>query len=317
MTTVTVLDDYQNVVLDVADWRSLGEDVRVVPVGEHIGDPAKLAPILAGSEVLVLNRERTRVTAELLENCPDLKLIVTLGMRNPVIDMDAAAARGVLVCGTKMLAHPTVELTWALITSLARGVPDANNEIRAGSWQSGPLGFDLNGATLGVAGFGRLGKAVARIGRAFGMEVIVHSRSTTQTDADEVGATAVDKQRLLAESDVLTLHLPGGPATKGFIGAAELSTCKPGLRLVNTSRGPVVEADALVAALREGRIAGAALDVYDVEPLEAGHPLLSAPNTVLTPHLGYVTDRNYRAAFGEVIEDIAAWRAGSPIREIR
>lgn len=316
MTAITVLDDYQGVVLNVADWSPLGPDTEIRPIREHIEDEAELAGRISDSEVLVLNRERTRVSGGLLAKCPALKLLVTLGMRNPVIDAAAAKERGVTVCGTRMLAHPPAELTWGLIIGLARAIPTSDAAVREGAWQSGPLGFDLNGATLGVAGFGRVGKAVARIGVAFGMEVLVHSRTGTPEAAADIGARAVSKDDLLGQSDVLTLHIPGGPATRGFIGAAELLACKPGVRIVNTSRGTVVDTSALVDALHSGRVAGAAVDVFDEEPLPPDSSLRSAPNLVLTPHLGYVTERNYASAFAEVIEDIVAWRSGIPIRVI-
>jgi phosphoglycerate dehydrogenase-like enzyme len=316
LTTVTVLDDYQGVALDVANWSALGAEVTVVPIREHIGDPAELARRLAGSDVVVLNRERTEVTAELLDGCPDLRLIITLGMRNAAVDVAAATERGIVVCGTRMLSHPTAELTWGLITSLARGIARSDGDTRAGVWQAGPLGLDLSGSILGVAGFGRLGGAVARIGVAFGMEVLVHSRSACQEEATEIGANLADKETLIARSDVLTLHLPLTAETRGFVGAAELRACKPGMLMVNTSRGPVVDTEALIAALKDGRVGGAALDVLDQEPIALDDPLLSAPNTILTPHLGYVTLGNYQTAFGDVVEDIAAWRAGSPVRVI-
>jgi phosphoglycerate dehydrogenase-like enzyme len=316
MTEITILDDYQGVALAVADWSVLGEDSHVRPIAEHIGDPAGLAARIGDCDVLVVNRERTPVTAEVLRRCPRLKLIVTLGMRNPVIDMAAAKASGVTVCGTTMLGYPTAELTWALITAMARDIPAATAALRDGYWQSGPLGTDLDGQTLGVAGFGRIGKIVARVGVAFGMSVLVHSRSVTQEQAAAIGATVASKEELVRRSDVLTLHVPLTPATRGFIGAGELAACKPTLRLVNTSRGPVVDEAAVIEALSSGRIAGLAMDVFDEEPLPPDHPLLKAPNTVLTPHLGYVTEKNYRQAFTAVIEDILAWRQGAPIREI-
>lgn len=316
MTQITALDDYQGVVRTVADWSVLGAHSDIQSITEHIDDLEELAVLIGDSEVLVLNRERTRVTAELLDRCPGLKLIVTLGMRNSAIDIVAAKARGVVVCGTKMLGYPTAELTWALITAMARAIPASAAALRDGYWQSGPLGADLNGQTLGVAGFGRIGKAVARIGAAFEMNVLVHSRSVTQHDAAALDATAVGKNELIGYSDVLTLHLPLAPATRGFIGPSELAACKPGLRLVNTSRGPIIDKAAVIEALASGRIAGLGMDVFDEEPLPPGDPLLKAPNALLTPHLGYVTEKNYQQAFTGVIEDILAWQQGSPVRVI-
>jgi phosphoglycerate dehydrogenase-like enzyme len=316
MSEITVLDDYQGVALTVADWSVLGAESRVRSVTEHIDDPAELAVRIGDADVLVVNRERTEVTAELLDRCPGLRLIVTLGMRNPVIDVAAAKARGVTVCGTRMLGYPTAELTWALITAMARDITGSAAALRDGYWQAGPLGADLNGQALGVAGFGRIGQAVARVGVAFGMDVLVHSRSVTQEDAAAIGATAVGKDELISRSDVLTLHVPLTPATGGFVGARELAACKPSLLLVNTSRGPIIDKAAVVEALLGGRIAGLGMDVFDTEPLPAGDPLLKAPNVLLTPHLGYVTEKNYRQAFAGVVEDIAAWQQGSPVREI-
>ncbi len=316
MSAITILDDYQDVAATVADWSVLGEDSHVRSLTEHISDPAELAARIGDSEVLVVNRERTAVTAELLGRCPRLRLIVTLGMRNPAIDVAAARARGVTVCGTRMLGYPTAELTWGLITALARDIPGAAAALRDGCWQSGPLGADLDGQTLGVAGFGRIGRTVARVGVAFGMSVLVHSRSVTDEAAAAIGATAAGKEELVRRSDVLTVHVPLTPATRGFIGARELASCKPALRLVNTSRGPVIDKAAVIEALTSGRIAALAMDVFDEEPLPPDDPLLKAPNTLLTPHLGYVTEKNYRQAFAAVIEDIAAWRRGAPVREI-
>lgn len=316
MSEIIILDDYQDVALTVADWGVLEADSQVRSITEHISDPVELTARIGKAEVLVVNRERTAITAEILSNCPKLKLIVTLGMRNPVIDIAAAKAGGITVCGTRMLGYPTAELTWALITAMARGIPAATARLRDGYWQSGPLGADLDGQTLGVVGFGRIGKVVARVGVAFGMSVLVHSRSVVQEDASSIGATAASKEELVSHSDVLTLHVPLTPATRAFIGARELEACKPTLRLVNTSRGPVIDKSAVIEALNSGRIAGLAMDVFDEEPLPPDDPLLKAPNTLLTPHLGYVTERNYRQAFAAVIEDILAWRRGAPIREI-
>lgn len=316
MSEITVLDDYQGVALTMADWSVLGPQSHVRSITEHVENPDELAARIGHCDVLVLNRERTRLTAQLLDRCPGLKLVVTFGMRNPVIDVAAAKARGITVCGTSMLGYPTVELTWAMITAMARDIPGAAAALRDGYWQSGPLGADLNGQTLGVAGFGRIGRAVARVGVAFGMDVLVHSRSVTEQDAAEIGAAAARKDELIERCDVLTLHMPLTPATRGFIGAAELAACKPTLRLVNTSRGPIIDKAAVIEALTSQRIAGLATDVFDTEPLPADDPLLQAPNTLLTPHLGYVTEKNYRQAFSAAVEDIAAWQQGSPVREI-
>jgi phosphoglycerate dehydrogenase-like enzyme len=259
-------------------------------------------------------RERTPFPAELFDRLPDLRLLVTTGMANAAIDMEAAAAHGVMVCGTEMHGSTnTAELTWALILACRRHVVTEDRALRDGRWQT-TIGTDLAGSTLGVLGLGRLGAQVARIGRAFGMRVVAWSQNLTPDRAAEGGATWISKDELFTVSDVVTVHLKLSPRTTGLVGAADLAAMKPTSILINTSRGPIVDQSALVSALTSGSIAGAGLDVYDTEPLPVGHPLLGAPNTVLLPHLGYVTEGAYRSMFEQVVEDIAAWRAGSPVR---
>ncbi|MBA8805071.1 phosphoglycerate dehydrogenase-like enzyme [Nocardioides ginsengisegetis] len=307
-----ILDDYQGVARGLADWSSLAADVDAVT--EHLDGDA-LVERLAGAEVVVVMRERTPVTRELLERLPDLRLVVTSGMRNASIDLAACAERGITVCGTGSSSTPPVELTWALVLGLVRRVvPEATALREGGPWQS-TLGGDLAGATLGVVGLGKIGSRVAAIGRAFGMEVVAWSPHLTD---ERAGAAGVPRARslteLLAASDVVTLHLVLSGSTRGLIGAAELGEMRRSAYLVNTSRAGLVDTDALVEALRAGRIAGAGLDVYDVEPLPADHPLRSLSTVLGTPHLGYVTEGNYRTYFAEAVEDIAAWRAGEPVR---
>jgi phosphoglycerate dehydrogenase-like enzyme len=237
-------------------------------------------------------------------------------MRNASIDLRAAADRGVLVCGTGGLPYPTAELTWALILALARRVPREDRGTREGGWQE-TLGTGLNGKTLGVLGLGTLGSRVARVGRAFEMNVVAWSQNLTAERAAAVGAALVDRDELLARADVVTIHLVLGDRTRGLIGARELGLMRETAHLVNTSRGPIVDEAALIQALQAGRIAGAGLDVYDEEPLPRDHPLRRLPNTVITPHLGYVTEETYRIFYGEAVDDVRAFLAGAPVRVLR
>jgi phosphoglycerate dehydrogenase-like enzyme len=312
---IVVLDDYQRVARTLGPFESLDADHEVLQ--EHIGDPDELAAALAGAEVVVAMRERTAFRAGTFDRLPDLRLLVTTGMANAAIDLDAAARHGVTVCGTGMSGSArssnTTELTWALILAVRRHVVTEDRAVRAGRWQT-TVGTDLAGSTLGVLGLGRLGTQVARIGQAFDMRVVAWSQNLTPERAAEAGVTLVTRDELFAGSDVLTVHLKLSDRTTGLVGAAELAAMKPSAVLINTSRGPIVDQDALVAALTAGTIAGAGLDVYDTEPLPAGHPLRGAPNTVLLPHRGYVTERGYRTMYEQVVDDIAAWRAGAPVR---
>lgn len=308
---IAVLDDYQQAAHRLADWDSLGADVTFHT--EHLADPAALAPVLAGCDVVVAMRERTPFDAATLDLLPDLRLLVTTGRANASIDLAAAAARGVVVCGTDSPSSATPELTWALILAVARHLPQEDARLRAGGWQH-TIGTDLASRTLGVVGLGRLGTQVARVGAAFGMDVVAWSTNLDPHVAAERGARAVSKDELFATSDVVTVHYKLSPRSAGIVGRADLDRMKPTAILVNTSRGPLVDTAALVEALHAGRIGGAGLDVYDVEPLPADDPLRSAPRTVLTPHLGYVTEGTYATFFPQVVEDIAAWAAGSPVR---
>lgn len=307
---VVVLDDYQGVAASYADWASLDAEV------EFCREPlagAALTETLAGAEVVVAMRERTPFPSDVLERLPDLRLLVTTGMANASIDLEAARARGIVVCGTESPASATPELAWGLILSVLRSIPAEDANMRAGGWQT-TVGGDLDGRRLGIVGLGRLGSRMAAIGRAFGMDVVAWSTNLDAARAAEAGATAVPKEELFATSDVVTIHYKLSARSRGLVGAAELAAMKPSAILVNTSRGPIVDAAALLSALREGRIRGAGIDVYDDEPLAADHPLRSAPRTVLTPHLGYVTEGTYRVFYPQVVEDIAAWSAGAPIR---
>jgi phosphoglycerate dehydrogenase-like enzyme len=309
-----ILDDYQGVATSYADWSVL-DGVTVSAVRDHVWDEDVLADLLEGVEVLVLMRERTPLTRTLLGLLPSLRLVVTTGMRNASIDLDACRDYDVTVCGTGSLATPTVELTWALILGLSRHLV-AESELFADPgtpWQS-TVGTDLAGATLGLVGLGRIGARVARVARAFEMDVLAWSPHLTEERAIAEGARLGTKEELFAESDVVSLHLVLADATRGIVGAPELAAMRSTAYLVNTARAGLVDTAALVDALRSGWIAGAGLDVHDVEPLPGDHPLLELDNVLAVPHLGYVTEGNYRKFFTEAVEDVAAWRAGSPMR---
>ncbi len=309
---VVVLDDYQQVVADYADWGRLGPDAEVRFLAEHLhGD--ELIAALADAQAVVAIRERTALTADLLDRLPALRLIVTAGMWNAAIDIEHARSRGVEVVGTGGVPGSAAELTWALILAVARHLPAEDAVIRAGGWQT-TVGSDLDGHTLGVIGLGRLGQRVAKVGLAFGMEVLAWSTNLDPALARSLGVTPVTKTDLLTRSDIVTLHLKLSERSRGTLGEAELRSMKPTAYLVNTSRGPLVDEPALLRALREGWIAGAGLDVYDTEPLPLDHPLRKDPRAVLAPHLGYVTADTYRTFFSDAVEDILAWRSGSPVR---
>ena len=310
---VAILDDYQGVALASGPWERLGDAVDVTVFRDHVDDDDALVERLRPFEVVLAMRERTPFGAARLERLPSLRLLVTTGMGNAAIDVAAAARLGITVCGTRGLPSPTAELTWALILALVRHVPAEDRALRRGGWQH-TIGTELAGRTLGVIGLGRLGTRVAAIGRAFEMDVVAWSQNLSADTAANAGVRAVARDELLATADVVTIHLRLSERTRGLIGAAELAAMKPGAYLVNTSRGPIVDEAALLAALREGTIAGAGLDVYDTEPLPPDHPLRSAPSTVLTPHVGYVTTGTYEVFHGDAVEDIAAWLAGEPVR---
>lgn len=306
-----ILDDYQNVALGLADWGVLGLDLRVQ--GRHLAEDDDVVAALRGAGVVVVMRERTPMTRALLARLPDLRLIITSGMRNASIDLEACREQGITVCGTGSAATPPVELTWALIHALTRHLVDERIALRDGEWQT-TVGTDLSGATLGLLGLGKIGTRVAAVAQAFEMDVVAWSPHLTEERAAAAGARLVEKQTLFAESDVVSLHLVLAGATRGIIGTAELDAMRESAYLVNTSRSGLVDSAALLTALDDGRIAGAGLDVFDTEPLPAGDPLRTHPRVVATPHLGYVTHGNYRQYFSEAVEDIAAWQAGAPIR---
>ncbi|GAB1335693.1 D-2-hydroxyacid dehydrogenase family protein [Streptomyces sp. E-15] len=312
-----VLDDFQGVAVESADWSVLGDQVEVVALREHLDGEDALATALADYDIVVTLRERVPFPGSLIARLPRLKLLIASGMRNSVIDYAAAQAHGVTVCGTASSGTPPVELTWALLLGLARGIVQENNALRGnGPWQS-TVGADLHGRRLGLLGLGRIGSRVARVGLAFGMRVSAWSQHLTRERAEEVGVElAASKEQLLADSDFVSVHLALGDRTRGLVGAAELALMKPTAYLVNTSRAAIVDQDALLAALHEGRIAGVGVDVFDVEPLPAGHPLRSAPRLLATPHLGYVSRANYTTYYGQAVENIRAYLAGSPVRRL-
>lgn len=310
---VALLDDYQGVALELADWASLGSRAQVQAFRDHIREEAPLLRRLAPFDAIVAMRERTPFPERVLAGLPRLRLLVTTGMSNASIDVDAATRLGIVVAGTDGLAPPTVELTWALILAAVRRVPQEDRSTRDGRWQTS-VGAGLHGKTLGVIGLGRLGPQVAAIGRAFGMRLVAWSQNLTAERAAASEAELVTKDALLAQSDVVTIHLKLSARTMGLIGAADLRRMKRTAYLVNTSRGPIVEERALIDVLRSGAIAGAALDVYDEEPLPRGHPFLSLDNVVLTPHLGYVTRENYEVFYRGAAEDVAGFLRGAPVR---
>ena len=310
---VAILDDYQRVALSMADWPSIGAGVSVHPFHDRLGTEDQVAERLRNFDVIVAMRERTPLPGSLIERLPLLKLIVTTGKRNAAIDVKAACARGVVVSGTSTLSQPPAELTWGLILALARSIPHESAAMRSGGWQS-TIGVGLHGKTLGILGLGRLGTDVARIGQAFGMHVIAWSQNLTGDKTDAAGVELVGKDALFQRADIVSVHLVLGDRTRGLVGERELAMMKPTAFLINTARGPIVDEHALIYALRHSVIAGAALDVFDEEPLPVDHPLRRLENALLTPHLGYVTTENYRLAYGEAVEDIRAFLAGAPVR---
>ena len=312
---LVVLDDYQNLALHTVDWRAVG-DLQLSSITEHIADVVELARRLEGAEVVVAMRERTRFPASLFERLPDLRLLVTTGLANAAIDLHAAAAQGVTVCGTLGIVTPTSELTWALIHAVSRHVAADDATMRAGGWQT-RVGTGLHGQRLGLIGLGRIGGLVAQVGLAFGMDVVAWSQNLTQGRADEVGVRRVDRDELLTTSDVISIHLVLSERTHHLIGARELASMRNSAILVNTSRGAIIDQAALVHALQRGVIAGAGLDVFETEPLPVDDALRSLPNTVLTPHTGYVVTQCYDIFFRHIVEDVVAWQAGSPVRMLQ
>jgi len=303
---VAVLDDYQDVALSMADWSALDRRATVTVFNEHLADAEAVVERLQPFDVVCVMRERTPLTRAIIERLPRLRLIASTAFRNASIDVTSAGERGIQVVHTGYTSTPTVEMTWALILGGARNLVAENVSVRAGGWQR-HIGDDMAGRTLGLLGLGNVGSAVARVGKAFGMNVIAWSQNLTDERAAEVGAKRVSKEELFRQADILSVHLVLSDRTRGLVGAAELALMKPSARLINTSRGPiVVEAD-LIAALAEEKIAGAAIDVYDQEPLPVDHPYRTLPNLLATPHIGYVSRGLYQTFYRDTVANIVAW----------
>jgi phosphoglycerate dehydrogenase-like enzyme len=303
---VAILDDYQNVALATADWSPVSARADITVFTDHVADVDALVERLAPFDVLMVMRERTPLPRSVIERLPRLRMIASTGPQNASIDMAAAAESGVHVAHTGGTVAATVELTWALILGAARHLVTERQAVADGRWQT-TVGRELDRRVLGVLGLGRIGARVARIGAAFGMDVVAWSTNLTADAAQEAGARYLPREEFFAAADVLSIHLKLGERTRGLVGAAELSTMKSTALLVNTSRGPIVDEAALVEALRSGSIAGAALDVFDTEPLPADHPLRTSTNVLATPHIGYVADRPYRIFFRDAVNAIAEW----------
>jgi phosphoglycerate dehydrogenase-like enzyme len=303
---IAVLDDYQGVALKMADWSAVMARAEVDVFSDHLAGMDAVAARLLPYDIVCVMRERTPLRAELLGRLPNLKFIASTGPRNASIDLTAAAARGIEVAHTGYFGSPTVELTWALILASARHIVSEAAAVRSGRWQHS-MGDDLSGKTLGVIGLGNVGSKVAGIGLAFGMRVIAWSQNLTAEKARALGVSPVSKEELLRQSDIVSLHLVLSERSRGLIGAEELSLMKRSARLVNTSRGPIVAEAALIAALQAGQIAGAAIDVYDTEPLPAAHPYRNMANLLATPHIGYVSRGLYERFYRDTVSNIIAW----------
>jgi len=303
---IAVLDDYQNVALKMADWSALATRADIAVFNDHIADPEALVERLAPFDIVCVMRERTPLPRDVLQRLTRLKLIASTGPRNASIDSSAAKELGIAVTATGYKSTSTIELTWALILASVRSIVRENGAVRDGLWQQS-IGEELKGKTLGVLGLGNIGGQVARIGLAFGMNVIAWSQNMTPEIAEAAGAKLVSKDELFREADILTIHLVLSARTKGLVGAAELALMKPTARLINTSRGPIVDEPSLIKALRSRAIAGAAIDVFHQEPLPPQHPFRSMDNVLATPHIGYVTDSLYRTFYGDVVKSITTW----------
>ena len=303
---VAVLDDYPNIALQIADWSAVRRHAEITVFNDHVADSSAVVARLHPFDVVCVMRERTPLTREVLEKLPNLRLIASTGPRNAAINTQTAANLGIAVTMTGYDSMPTIEFTWSLILASMRGLDREVASLRRGGWQTG-LGANLRGRTLGVLGLGNVGGEVARIGATFGMKVIAWSQNLTADKAHAVGATLVDKQTLFRDADIVTVHVVLSHRTNGLVGAAELALMKPSARLVNTSRGPIVDEPALIEALQARRIAGAAIDVFDIEPLPADHPFRKLENVLATPHIGYGTEDLYRIFYGDVVSNIANW----------
>ena len=313
MIKISILDDYQGVALTSADWSPLDGKAEITVFRDTLPMGPSLVERLKPFDAVVAMRERTSFKEPLLSALPNLKFISSTGRRNAAIDLPFAQSRGVVVCHTGYSSHGAMEHTWALILSALRHIPRETAALRSGGWQT-RVGVDLKGKTLGVVGLGNIGSEIAKVALAFGMKVIAWSQNLTSEAAQEAGATRVDKEELFKRADIVTLHLILSHRSRGIVGAEDLALMKPSAWLINSSRGPLVDEAALVETLTEKRIAGAAIDVYDEEPLPAGHPFRRLDNLLATPHIGYVTEDTYRIFYEDSVENIAAWLKGQPIR---
>ena len=303
---VAILDDYQNVALQLADWSGVRNHAEITTFNDHVADASAVVERLRPFEVVCVMRERTPLTREILQQLPNLRLIASTGPRNASIDTQTAIDLGIVITATGYDATPTIEFTWSLILASMRGIDRETASLKAGGWQTG-VGANLHGKTLGVLGLGNIGKEVARIGLAFGMRVIAWSQNLTEEKASAAGATLVDKQTLFREADVVTVHLVLSGRTRGLVGTPEFALMKPTARFVNTSRGPIVNEAALIEVLQARKIAGAAVDVFDTEPLSADHPFRKLKGILATPHIGYVTEDLYRIFYGDAAANITKW----------
>jgi phosphoglycerate dehydrogenase-like enzyme len=303
---IAVLDDYQNAALDSADWSALRDRAEITVFNDHIADPDAVIERLQPFDVICVMRERTPLSRRLIERLPNLKLIASTGSANASIDLAAAADHAVAVVHTGYRSEPTIEFTWALILAAARNVVAENNSVRSGGWQQ-TVGTDLHGKTLGVLGLGRIGSQVARIGSAFGMRLLAWSQNMTSEAASAAGASLVSKEQLFEQADILTIHLVLSGRTRGLVGTAELARMKPTARLINASRGPIVDEQALIRVLEKRQIAGAAIDVFDIEPLPPSHPFRTLDNVLATPHIGYVSHGLYNQFYEDTVSNIREW----------
>ena len=303
---IAILDDYQNVALKLADWSAVAERADITVFNDHIGDTSAVVDRLRPFDIVCVMRERTPLSGEIIQQLPNLKLIASTGSRNAAIDENAAHERGIALTGTRYWSTPTIEMTWALILSAMRHIAKENRAVRAGGWQAS-IGQDLAGKTIGILGLGNIGRGVARVALAFGMNVIAWSQNMTAEIATASGAALSSKEELFKQADIVTIHLVLSRRTRGLVGAPDLALMKPTAWLINTSRGPIVEEASLVQSLKAHAIAGAAIDVFDHEPLPSGHPFRTLNNVLGTPHIGYVTEDLYRAFYEDVVANIAAW----------
>jgi D-3-phosphoglycerate dehydrogenase len=316
MIRAAILDDYQNVARSMADWSPIAKDVEITVFNEPFADQQAAIKALQGFQVIVGMRERTPFPRAVIEALPELKLLITTGAKNNSFDVKAATERGVTVCGTGAVGAPTVGIAFGLMLELTRRIGFENARLKRGERWQVTIGRDLEGMTLGIVGLGKLGQRVAQVGKAFGMKPIAWSQNLTPEKAAEGGAAYASREDLFANSDIVTIHYQLGPRSRGLITADDIARMKPSAYLINTARAPIVDQAALLKALQEKKIAGAGLDVFEVEPLPVDHPYRKLDNVVLTPHLGYVSEQNYKKYFPDIVEDIRAWLGGKPVRVI-